>query len=107
MPRAMARRALTKGVLVSTPPRAVVVLGLLVLMVGFGITAVSAVPDGGHGIGIWPVALGTATLMVSRRPPTWVLMPGLAVLATASMWIGGRRQASPWGSAWDWRPRCG
>jgi PAS domain S-box-containing protein len=58
-------------------------------MVCFGVIAVTAVPDGGHGIGIWPVALGTATLMVSRRPPTWALVPGLAVLASSSIWIAG------------------
>jgi len=58
-------------------------------MVGFGVTAVSAVPPGGHGIGIWPVGIGTATLMVSRRPPAWVLVPGLAILAVASLWVGG------------------
>ncbi len=58
-------------------------------MTGFGVTAVHAVPDGGHGIGIWPVALGTATFMVSRRPPAWLLVPVLAVLAVASMSLGG------------------
>jgi PAS domain S-box-containing protein len=75
---------------VSTPPRAAVVLGLVVLMTSFGVTAVAAAPPGGHGIGIWPVALATATLMVSKRPATRVWVPVLAALATATIWIGGR-----------------
>ena len=58
-------------------------------MVCFGSIAVLAVPEGGHGIGIWPVAIGTAVLMVPRRPPGWVMVPALAFLAAASIWLGG------------------
>jgi len=58
-------------------------------MAGFGVSAVTAVPDGGHAIGIWPVGIGTATLMVSRRPPTWALVPLLAAVAAASLSLGG------------------
>jgi len=75
---------------VSTRARAVVVLGLLILMTFFGVTAVMATPEGGRGIGIWPVALATATLMVSPRPATRLWLPLLALLATATIWIGGR-----------------
>jgi PAS domain S-box-containing protein len=75
---------------VSTPPRAVVVLGLLILMTSFGVIAVLAAPEGGRGIGIWPVALATATLMVTSRPATRLWVPFLALLATGSIWVGGR-----------------
>jgi PAS domain S-box-containing protein len=75
---------------VFTRARALVVVGLLVLMTSFGITAVLATPEAGRGIGVWPVALATATLMVTPRPATrwWVLL--LALLASATIWVGGR-----------------
>jgi PAS domain S-box-containing protein len=75
---------------VSTPPRAVVVIGLLVLMTSFGVLAVTATPEHGHGIGIWPVALATATLMVSSRPATRTWVPALGLVAAATIWAGGR-----------------
>jgi PAS domain S-box-containing protein len=75
---------------VTTPPRAAVVPGLLVLMTAFGVMAVVGTPDGGSGIGIWPVALATATLMVSPWPATSLWVPVLAVLAVATIWVGGR-----------------
>ncbi|MDX6373545.1 MAG: hypothetical protein QOD98_2533 [Nocardioidaceae bacterium] len=77
----------------STPPRAAVVLGLLFLMTSFGVIAVTAAPEGGRGIGIWPVALATATLMVSPRPATRLWVPLLALVATATIWVGGRPPA--------------
>ena len=43
-----------------TRPRALVAVGLLVLMCAFGVAAVVSTPDAGRGIGIWPVALATA-----------------------------------------------
>jgi PAS domain S-box-containing protein len=75
---------------VSRPPRTVVVLGLLVLTAAFGVVAVAATPENGRGIGIWPVALATATLMLTPRPRarTWVALLGL--LATATIWVAGR-----------------
>jgi PAS domain S-box-containing protein len=79
-----------RGVGVSTPPRAALVLGLLVLMTTFGVVAVVSTPDGGRGIGLWPVALATATLMVSTRPATRPWVPLLAVVAVATIWVGGR-----------------
>ena len=60
-------------------------------MTAFGLTAVIAAPDGGHGIGIWPVALATATLMVApRQVPTRLLLPVIGLLAIATIWLGGR-----------------
>src|SRR3954451_23707971 len=59
-------------------------------MTSFGVLAVAASPEGGRGIGIWPVALATATLMVSPRPPTRIWVPVLAALAVATIWLGGR-----------------
>ena len=74
----------------SRPPRAAVVVGLLVLMTAFGLMAVTGVPEGSRGIGIWPVALATATLMVSSRPAVPVWLAGLTALAVATIWVGGR-----------------
>ena len=74
----------------STPSRAVVVAALLVLMTSFGVTAVASTPEGGRGIGIWPVALATATLMLSTRPAARWWVPTLGVLAIATIWVGGR-----------------
>ncbi len=73
-----------------TPPRAVVVPGLLFLMTSFGVVAVMATPEGGRGIGIWPVALATATLMLTPRPATTRWLPVLAFLAMGTVWAGGR-----------------
>ena len=74
----------------STPPRAAVILGLLVLMSSFGIVAVLSTPAGGRGIGIWPVALATALLMVSLRPAPrwWVAL--LALAGAGTIWVSGR-----------------
>jgi PAS domain S-box-containing protein len=67
-----------------------VAVGLLVLMCAFGVAAVVSTPDTGRGIGIWPVALATATLMVTVRPATGWWLALLAVLATGTIWVGGR-----------------
>jgi PAS domain S-box-containing protein len=62
-------------------------------MTSFGVAAVTAAPEGGRGIGIWPVALATATLMVSTRPATRLWVPLLALVATTTIWVGGRPPA--------------
>jgi PAS domain S-box-containing protein len=59
-------------------------------MAVFGTTAVSAAPDGGAAIGIWPVGAATACLMVAPRPRTTLLVPLVGVLASVSIWVGGR-----------------
>lgn len=59
-------------------------------MTSFGVTAVVATPEGGRGIGIWPVALATATLMVTPRPAARLWVPLLALIATVTIWAGGR-----------------
>jgi len=60
-------------------------------MTGFGLTAVLAAPAAGRGIGIWPVALATAPLMVApRQVPTRVLLPVIGLLAIGTIWLGGR-----------------
>lgn len=66
------------------------VVVLLALMTVGGIVAVRSAPDGGHAIGIWPAGLGTACLMVTRRPRTPVLLLLLAMVAVGSIWAGGR-----------------
>ena len=48
--------------------------GLLALTAVFGALAVYSVPDGAAGIGIWPVALATAPLLVTRRPSTPLIL---------------------------------
>jgi PAS domain-containing protein len=75
---------------VSTPPRPLVVLGLLFLMTLFGVMAVDSTPPGGRALGIWPSALATATfLYADRRQRRWLLPVG-AVLCVGSVWVGGR-----------------
>lgn len=66
------------------------VSGLLVVMTGFGVTAVVAAPDGGTAIGIWPIGFATASFLVAPRPRTAVLVPLIGVLAAFSIWAGGR-----------------
>lgn len=69
----------------STPARVLLVAGLLVLMTGFGLSAVLSTPDGGRAIGIWPVALATASLMVTRRPPAALWLLAVAGIGTATI----------------------
>ena len=93
----------------SSRSRALFTLALLALMTAFGLTAVLSAPAGGRGIGVWPVALATATLMVApRQVPTRVLLPVIGLLAIGTIWLGGR---ATWTSRWGWGPawpsRCG
>ena len=91
-----------------TRPRALVAVGLLVLMCAFGVAAVVSTPDAGRGIGIWPVALATATLMVTVRPATGCVAraPGPARHRDDLGWVAGR-PASRSGSGSAWPPRSG
>ena len=59
---------------------------LLVLMVVTGLSAVSAAPDEGRVIGIWPVGLAAGLLLWSpRRRAPWLLgVVGVVALATIS-----------------------
>lgn len=66
------------------------VVVLVSMMTVGGIVAVHGAPDGGHAIGIWPAGLGTACLMVTRRPRTPVLLLLVVVVAIGSIWVGGR-----------------
>ena len=54
---------------------------LVVLIAAFGVSAVFAAPESGHAIGIWPVALGTALLLVGPKPPTAAVLLLIGVLA--------------------------
>jgi PAS domain S-box-containing protein len=66
------------------------VAGLLALAAVFGVTATSSAPAGGHGIGIWPIGVATACLMISTRPRTPVLVALIGVVGVGSIWLGGR-----------------
>jgi PAS domain S-box-containing protein len=66
------------------------VVGLLALMAIFGVFAVQGSPDGGTAIGIWPVGLATACLLVSRRPRTPVMLAVIGIVAVLAIWAGGR-----------------
>ena len=48
--------------------------GLLALTTLFGVLAVYGTPDGSSGIGVWPVALASAVLLVSPKPATRVVL---------------------------------
>lgn len=66
------------------------VVGLSLMTVFFGITAVVNTPPGGTSIGIWPVGLSTGMLLITTRPRTPVLLILVGVLAVLTIWIGGR-----------------
>jgi len=52
----------------------------------FGLLALYGAPDDGDAIGIWPAALASATLLVSRRPPTAVVLALVFVIAFGTIW---------------------
>nr|WP_272917723.1 ATP-binding protein [Nocardioides flavescens] len=62
----------------------------MLAMTAFGCQAVSATPDGGRAVGIWPVALATSALMLAGPPARTLLAPLVGVLAVASLLVGGR-----------------
>jgi PAS domain S-box-containing protein len=62
-------------------------VGLLALTAFFGAAAVYGAPDGGDAIGVWPVALASAALLVSRRPPTAVVLALVLLIAFGTIWI--------------------
>ncbi len=65
-------------------------LAVLVLGVAFfGVAAVTAVPDGGHGIGIWPVGGATATLLLAPRRWVPALAAGFGAVALLTFSVGG------------------
>lgn len=71
------------------------VSALLVVTALTGLIAVSAAPDDGKVIGIWPVGAAVGTLLLAPR--RWVvrLLLIVAVLALLTVGLGGR----PWGVA--------
>jgi PAS domain S-box-containing protein len=61
-------------------------VGVLALTAIFGSLAVYGAPSGGDAIGIWPAALASAALLVSRRPPTLVVLALVFVVAFLTIW---------------------
>lgn len=83
----MATRALADRWLASWRARTAT---LLVLVAGTGLLAVTAAPDDGHVIGIWPVGAAAGLLLWSpRRVAPWWL-PVVLVVALATVLGGGR-----------------
>lgn len=66
------------------------VLGLLVVMAGTGLLAVSSTPDGGRAVGIWPAGLATACLLVAQRRRTPQLLVVILAVVVGTIWLGGR-----------------
>lgn len=60
--------------------------GLLAATTVFGALAVYGAPDGGHAIGIWPVALALGPLLVTTRPPTPVVLALVWLIAFGTIW---------------------
>ncbi|GAA1790534.1 hypothetical protein GCM10009795_040270 [Nocardioides hankookensis] len=60
--------------------------GMLVLTAVFGALALYGAPEGGDAIGIWPVALASSTLLVSKRPPTAVVLVLVFAIAFGTIW---------------------
>jgi PAS domain S-box-containing protein len=65
-----------------------VAAGMLALTAGFGLMAVYGAPDDGYAIGIWPAALASSTLLVTRRPATVVVLVAVFVIAFLTIWSG-------------------
>lgn len=65
--------------------RVVVLLGATAI---FGILAVTGAPDGASAIGIWPVGLASATLLVTTRPPTVVVISVVGLIAVLTIAVG-------------------
>ena len=63
---------------------------LLLVTAGFGLGAVIAAPDGGHGIGIWPVGVAAAALLVAPRRQAPLLAAAVGGIALLTIWAGGR-----------------
>ena len=61
-------------------------VGLLAAAAFFGVFAVYGAPEGGHAIGVWPVALASAPLLVTRRPSTVVVIAMMFVVAVLTIW---------------------
>ncbi|WP_345519923.1 ATP-binding protein [Nocardioides conyzicola] len=61
-------------------------LGMVALTAVFGLLAVYGAPNGGDAIGIWPAALASSTLLVSRRPPTPVVLALVFLVAFGTIW---------------------
>jgi PAS domain S-box-containing protein len=66
------------------------VVGLLAAMALFGVIAIRSVPEGSHGIGVWPLGAATVSLMLARRPRTEVLVGVIGVIAVGTLLLGGR-----------------
>ncbi|MEP9364127.1 ATP-binding protein [Nocardioides sp. CN2-186] len=52
--------------------------------------AVYGAPDGAYGIGVWPVALASAVLLVSPKPGTPVVLAAIFAIAYLTIWSGDR-----------------
>jgi PAS domain S-box-containing protein len=69
-----------------TPPLRL--LGVLSLMTGFGLAAVSLAPDGGHIGYMWPVGLASGALVLAPRRSVPAATVGIAILATTTFAVG-------------------
>lgn len=79
--------------------RAAWVPWLLVALAGLGLLALFVAPQGANGTGVWPIGLGTASLVLTprRRIPLVVVLIGLIALAT--LLLDGRGAGSSVGFA--------
>jgi PAS domain S-box-containing protein len=66
------------------------VAGLVLATVGFGVIAVVAAPDGGTGIGIWPVGGATAALLLTPRHRVPHVTAIVLLVAVSTIAVGGR-----------------
>jgi PAS domain S-box-containing protein len=63
--------------------------GVLMLMFGFGLSAVATQPDGGHIGFMWPVGLASGALVISPRRATPYVVAGIATLTSITFVAGG------------------
>ncbi|MFL6173199.1 MAG: ATP-binding protein [Marmoricola sp.] len=63
--------------------------GVLILMFGFGLSAVATQPDGGHAGFMWPVGLASGALVICPRRATPYIVGVIATLTSVTFVIGG------------------
>ncbi|MDF1606417.1 ATP-binding protein [Nocardioides sp. YIM 152315] len=73
---------------VTPKPSLLPAFGMLALTAFFGLLAVYGAPEDGYAIGVWPVALASSTLLVSRRPTTPVVLALVMAIAFLTIWTG-------------------
>jgi PAS domain S-box-containing protein len=68
--------------------------GMLAATAIFGTLALYGAPEGGDAIGIWPVALASSTLLITKRPPAPVVLALVFAIAFGTIWTARPAEVS-------------